>query len=213
MRTGRPRSGLGGIVACPACGKETYRYPSTMGRKFCGISCRDTAKKAKRVRDGEARCARCREWKPLANFVRGSKGIPHSYCKPCSSQWFHERRGTPVEARKPYREAFLLTPEQKKRNVLESSRRNHLRRRAAGTPPPMTDIGRMLCMQDARCIYCRVLLEKYHIDHILPVSRGGTNDLGNLQLLCPRCNISKNAMTHEEFLVSKRRVLPRRIRE
>ena len=29
------------------------------------------------------------------------------------------------------------------------------------------------------------------LDHIVPVSNGGTNEFENLQLLCPRCNISK----------------------
>lgn len=30
-----------------------------------------------------------------------------------------------------------------------------------------------------------------HVDHIRPVSRGGTNDPDNLRLLCPRCNLSR----------------------
>lgn len=28
-------------------------------------------------------------------------------------------------------------------------------------------------------------------DHVIPRSRGGTNDLGNLQLLCQACNVAK----------------------
>lgn len=32
-----------------------------------------------------------------------------------------------------------------------------------------------------------------HIDHIVPVSRGGQNNKENLQLLCVSCNTSKGA--------------------
>jgi hypothetical protein len=32
-----------------------------------------------------------------------------------------------------------------------------------------------------------------HIDHIVPLARGGTNNLSNLQLLCEPCNLKKGA--------------------
>lgn len=86
-----------------------------------------------------------------------------------------------------------------------NKRATHMRR-AAGQFPDKWTLGEMLCRQDARCAYCRTLLPKgYHIDHKMPVSRGGTNDLSNLHLTCPRCNMVKGALTHEEFLVSKKR--------
>lgn len=40
----------------------------------------------------------------------------------------------------------------------------------------------------------------FHRDHIVPVSRGGTNDFENIQLLCPPCNTQKGNMTMGEFI-------------
>ena len=33
---------------------------------------------------------------------------------------------------------------------------------------------------------------KLSIDHIVPLARGGTNDLSNIQPLCGRCNVEKD---------------------
>jgi HNH endonuclease len=50
---------------------------------------------------------------------------------------------------------------------------------------------------DRRCEYCRapqpVTGVRYHLDHILAESLGGTDDMGNLALACPMCNNHKSA--------------------
>ena len=38
-----------------------------------------------------------------------------------------------------------------------------------------------------------------HIDHVHPVSRGGGDEVDNLQVLCARCNVSKGAKTMAEW--------------
>jgi hypothetical protein len=48
-----------------------------------------------------------------------------------------------------------------------------------------------------RCEYCRapqrVTGVRYHLDHIVPESLGGTDDIDNLALACPMCNNDKSA--------------------
>jgi len=50
------------------------------------------------------------------------------------------------------------------------------------------------------CPYCGESFEDGHVDHVIPVSRGGGNDRANLRYVCTACNLSKGAKTLEEWL-------------
>jgi hypothetical protein len=54
---------------------------------------------------------------------------------------------------------------------------------------------------DGKCYYCGCILcyQTFHIDHIEPTSRGGTNLQSNLAPSCPGCNTSKGPKTIEEW--------------
>lgn len=63
------------------------------------------------------------------------------------------------------------------------------------------DIRRGVVERDmGRCVYCGVDAgQNFHLDHIIPRSRGGSDDLENLALSCAPCNLSKGARTPDEW--------------
>lgn len=68
------------------------------------------------------------------------------------------------------------------------------RLRSDGDNFTASDVSRLLTSQCGRCAEpsCRSSLKKgYHVDHVMPLALGGSNNAGNIQLLCPACNIRK----------------------
>lgn len=62
------------------------------------------------------------------------------------------------------------------------------------------------------CHYCRCKLESFsgdlmHVDHIVPVVVGGTDEIENLTAACATCNLSKNAKSEDEFLAALLKVV------
>jgi len=52
------------------------------------------------------------------------------------------------------------------------------------------------------CVYCGspVCERTGHVDHVLPWSRGGSNEMSNLVAACAECNLKKGAKTPREWL-------------
>lgn len=64
----------------------------------------------------------------------------------------------------------------------------------AGGSFTQDDIRALYVSQKKKCASClNSIVEKYHIDHIMPIILGGDNSKYNLQLLCPTCNLKKHA--------------------
>lgn len=64
-------------------------------------------------------------------------------------------------------------------------------------------IKQLLIDQDFKCTVCLCDLRTsdYQIDHKTPLSRGGSNWIDNIQLLCPNDNRRKNASTDLEYRI------------
>lgn len=78
------------------------------------------------------------------------------------------------------------------------------RKKAAEGSFTAEDIQNLYVLQWARCYYCTISIEeKYHIDHMTPITRSGSNWVDNLCLACPRCNLTKHTQTAEEFIEQK----------
>ena len=61
---------------------------------------------------------------------------------------------------------------------------------------------KVLKRQNNSCYYCDRNDLKLHIEHVVPLSRGGNNQLGNIVGACPPCNLSKGSMLISEWKYS-----------
>lgn len=77
----------------------------------------------------------------------------------------------------------------------EMHRRKALKLNAPGFHTPQ-DIDLQYEKQQGKCAYCQYAVGKdYHVDHVVALSRGGSNGPENLVIACPFCNMSKQDKT------------------
>lgn len=75
-------------------------------------------------------------------------------------------------------------------------RKQRRRARMRGAPGQFTaaDVLLQFKSQKGKCWWCGCELSSdYHADHLIPLSRGGTNHPENIVVSCPTCNISRQA--------------------
>jgi 5-methylcytosine-specific restriction endonuclease McrA len=53
------------------------------------------------------------------------------------------------------------------------------------------------------CPYCGKQIATGHFDHVIPLSRGGTNARENILWVCAQCNLQKRDKLLVDFLVSR----------
>ena len=108
------------------------------------------------------------------------------------------RRDNPERERETQRRTRARHPETNRANV----ERYRCRLKAAPGNHTGDDIRNVMAEQGHRCAYCmQPLRPDFEVDHMTPLSRGGSNGPENIAAACISCNARKRDMTAEEFLV------------
>lgn len=80
-----------------------------------------------------------------------------------------------------------------------STRRAHMR--GTGGRLQKGTVKMLLEKQKMKCACCKTSIKNgYHVDHIIPLAKGGSHQARNIQLLCPNCNLSKGAKHPIDFM-------------
>lgn len=99
------------------------------------------------------------------------------------------------------RQWALNNPERNRLLSRVASRKRYSRLKNTEGSYSADDITCLYEEQSGLCAYCGIrLYGEYDIDHVVPLSRGGSNWPDNLLLACPSCNRRKNTKTLEEWM-------------
>lgn len=78
-------------------------------------------------------------------------------------------------------------------------RRIARKKNAPGTHHTAADVRSQFKAQRGLCYWCKIKLEKYEVDHVVPLARGGSNGKENIVCACRPCNRRKGAKMPAEF--------------
>lgn len=158
----------------------------------------------------EKRCGNCGIMQPLQNFTSNKSGLYgfSSRCRACAKLYYHANRTQLAQKEKVYREANKVKMlEQQKLYRLanpEKARVRNRKRRAqkqlAEGSYTFAEWSAKLALYKGRCHWCHKKIKGTpHADHVIALSKGGTNYIDNIVPSCAKCNTSKGAKTPLEF--------------
>lgn len=181
---------------CKHCGAEFTARNSQIqaGRGlFCSRRCAYDGGATKHISSPEnlKAAAEARKKAVAINGTAHKSGEHHP-------QWKGGRSATAarrVEKESAYRKAYRAKNPEKVREFTRKRRGLMIGRLPRGT------VKRIGERQRWKCVVCLACIKRdYHMDHIMPLAKGGIHEASNLQLLCPPCNVRKSAKHPIDFM-------------
>jgi len=139
-------------------------------------------------------CKQCGQNKPLSEFHADIQEADRHkrMCRECTSRYKkRQRQANPEKYRatgaayqRKWRKGKTYTPSEMRDEALWQVVVSHY-------------------APDGRCLLCRRHDDKLEPDHVVPLSAGGPDEVGNLQPLCRRCNRGSKNKKDDDYRADK----------
>ena len=139
-------------------------------------------------------CKKCNQEKENNFYYKSNRNKDglYSYCKTCSNNTTLQWKKNNIEKNKQIIKRYKKNNVEKDR---EYSRYRHYRKKRKIFYISKKELKKIY---SSNCVICNSK-DNIQVDHIIPLSRGGTHSIGNLQPLCRSCNCKKSTKYMIEF--------------
>ncbi|MFJ4701941.1 HNH endonuclease [Streptomyces sp. NPDC088768] len=178
---------MGGGRACPARAPRrsavtNHHRQGPKPSRFGALSAFTAPGRSGEIGQSLKTCRLCGRDKPASDFLAGKAKRPSSACAQC-------RGARAAQHRRRY--FASLSPDERH---TRTQRKRAADYGVAHVPYSRTEV---LARWSHSCCYCGGWAT--HLDHVIPLSRGGADVESNMVPACERCNLSKGAKSLAEW--------------